>query len=118
MASAMFKDPNIVKVYKETERITGEFASMLLKQAGLDKPSSKEPVVLVDNACGTGIVAQCLHNMLGPNAQDKLDLTCTDFSGAMIDATQSRIKENGWTSVKAVVADAQVCHPLRPSNHR
>lgn len=57
---------------------------------------------ILDNACGPGIVSAEIK-VLHPDAR----IMATDFSPAMIDEVQARIKSQGWKNVTTDVLDAR-----------
>jgi ubiquinone/menaquinone biosynthesis C-methylase UbiE len=106
-----WKDPNIAQRYKAAERITAAFARRLIQQVGLLEVDSG-PLIVFDNACGTGVVSVKLYEMLDENAKERLQLVCGDFSESMVQSTQQRITDSRWSGAKAQMVDAQVkLHP-------
>lgn len=97
-------------VYAIAERLTIEIAGRLLRQAGID-PDSKsnaDGLVILDEACGTGVVSARLMETLSDEAKKTLDLTMLDLSPAMVDLVSKRIESNNWQThnVKVLHADA------------
>ena len=90
------------------EKITGEYAEHLLRQAKLDNLPEDDgsELVILDEACGTGIVSARLMAMLSSKSRQKLDLTMTDISKPIIEYTTRRILRESWQGAKAVQADA------------
>ncbi|KAI5481334.1 COQ5 family methyltransferase [Pseudohyphozyma bogoriensis] len=81
-------------------------ATALLKQAGL-LPCPPENTVLLDNACGAGIVTfNLLKELEAP--YEGLKVVAGDLENNMVAAVQARVKEHGWEkAVEAKVLDAQ-----------
>ncbi|KAL8688019.1 MAG: hypothetical protein Q9218_005962 [Villophora microphyllina] len=104
--SSFFKQEDMGRRYKNAEIITGAFARTLIEKAGLLSPSA-EPLSILDNACGTGVVANALHELLDQSTKDKMDLTCGDFAEPMLKTLRERIQENGWERTEARLVDAQ-----------
>jgi ubiquinone/menaquinone biosynthesis C-methylase UbiE len=102
-----WKASNIAELYKGAESVTGPFAKHLIRQAGLLEPS-EGPLIILDNACGTGIVTSELHDMLDEGAKERLQVTCGDLSEAMVHAVQQRIEAHEWKHVKAQLVNALV----------
>jgi len=98
---------NAAQLYKDRERLTGSIARCLIQQVGLLQ-AQKGPLIVLDNACGTGVLSSLLYEMLDESAKERLQLTCGDFSEAMVQSTQQRIINSGWKGAKAQVVDAQV----------
>jgi ubiquinone/menaquinone biosynthesis C-methylase UbiE len=90
-----------------SESFTGPPARRLIQQVGLIQ-MDKGPLIVLDNACGTGVVSSLLYEMLDENDKEKLQLSCGDFSEAMVQSVQQRIIESEWKGAKAQVVDAQV----------
>jgi ubiquinone/menaquinone biosynthesis C-methylase UbiE len=106
---AMFNDPQFTKMYKTGEKFTGIWAKEVLERTNFAQDlATKDKLVILDNACGTGIVSKNIHEMAGSNVS-KLDLTCADFAEGMINVVQDRIDSTPWPNTKAVIADVQVC---------
>ncbi|KAL1624820.1 hypothetical protein SLS56_007620 [Neofusicoccum ribis] len=103
-----WKDPNIAEKYKAGESMTGPFAQHLIRQAGLDdKTPATGDLVVLDSACGTGIVTLHLYAQLPDHAKARIQHTCGDISPGMIEAVRSRIRESGWAGATAKIIDAQ-----------
>lgn len=90
------------------ETVTGPSARRLIEQAGLLEPS-EGPLVIFDNACGTGVVTSLLHETLVGSAKERLEITSGDISQRAVDAVQQRITHNGWQRTIAKIVDGQVC---------
>jgi ubiquinone/menaquinone biosynthesis C-methylase UbiE len=86
------------------EEITGLPANAMLVQSGL-LPTPPKGAVVLDNACGGGIVTSHLFGALGKTTDVRV--VCGDFEEYMVNSSAERIKKNGWNG-EAVVADAQV----------
>lgn len=104
-----WQSPDIAKKYKAGETLSAPFALHLIRQAGLDKADGSEELVVLDNACGTGVVTLNIYEALSPAAKAKLEVVCGDFSPGMVKSVQERIEQNGWTGASAKLVDAQVC---------
>jgi ubiquinone/menaquinone biosynthesis C-methylase UbiE len=104
----MFNNKDFTKNYAQNaEKFTGWFAEQLVKAANLDKASNDEELVVLDQACGTGIVSQKIVDCLNNGQKANLHLTCADFADSMIEFVGPRIKTFGVKSAEAVKADAQ-----------
>ena len=103
----MFNDKDFTKRYAEgAEKFTGWFAAELVKVAKLDKGSVGEEVVVLDQACGTGVVSKELADALNDKQKANLDLTCADFADSMIEFVGPRVQNLGLKSAEVVKADA------------
>ncbi|KAJ7926159.1 S-adenosyl-L-methionine-dependent methyltransferase [Mycena leptocephala] len=85
------------------EEITGVPAKAMLVKSGLLPIAPKNAVVL-DNACGGGVVASLLFNAIG-NTSD-VRVVCGDVEEYMVQSAAEKIKANGWSG-EATLADAQ-----------
>ncbi|KIW89258.1 uncharacterized protein Z519_10111 [Cladophialophora bantiana CBS 173.52] len=92
------------KMFSQADSIMGLFADILLQHASF--PSDKTQLVVLDQACGSGVVSSHIMSKLSPEAQSSLDLTCADISDAMVSNVTRRINASGWPNVSAVKADA------------
>lgn len=107
----VWADPNVASDYRGAEQITGEFAKCLLVQAGLPNERASEPrkpLMVLDNACGTGVVSENLWGMLDEHAKEDLRLICGDKSPAMVEHVQKKIEQEGWHGAEARIVDAMV----------
>ena len=66
-------------MYNQSNDIIGPFADLLLKQASFP-PSSDLCLVVLDNACGSGVVSSHIISSISPDVKARLDLTCGDIS--------------------------------------
>lgn len=113
-----FKEDKFVNQYKTGEHVTGQFAKLLIDQSGLvanSKASPDTPLVVLDNACGTGIVSSILQRELDDQAKSNLKLTCGDISRGMLDYVKHRIVAEDWQNVEVKTVDAQ--DSRLPSSH-
>ena len=109
-----WQNPEIAKQYKPGEALTGPFALHLIKQSGLDRADGSKKLVVLDNACGTGIVTVLLYETLSPAAKANLEVVAGDFSPAMVQSVQARIEQSGWKGASSKVVDAQVLYLALP----
>ena len=117
-----WKSSDIAQRYKAAEAMTGPFALHLIQQCGLHvdidttNGANSEEIVVLDNACGTGVVTYNIYNTLSPAAKEKLEIVCGDFSPGMVKSVQERIELSGWQGATAKVIDAQVRLQSLPSS--
>lgn len=107
---ALFKEEKFIDNYKIGEKVTGLFAKDLLDQTRLVADANanpEKPLVVLDNACGTGIVSSLLQKELAEQVKRNLVLTCGDISGGMLEYTQRRMESEGWVNAKTEIVDAQ-----------
>ncbi|GAB1199386.1 hypothetical protein APSETT444_008733 [Aspergillus pseudonomiae] len=76
-ASQNVHDSRFAALYELGGGITELFAKELILQSGLTL-SSQEPLVILDNACGTGAVSSVLHRTIGSDKKGNWQLTCGD----------------------------------------
>lgn len=111
---ALWHNPTFVSNYQISERLTGTFAMPLVEQSGI--LSSKErPLIILDNACGTGVLSDKLHKSLDGEAKSSMQLTCSDISEVMLEIIKRRINEEGWKNTETKIVDAQKTD--LPSSH-
>lgn len=104
-----FKDRKTVANYKIGEKVTAQFAQVLINQSGITHALTDQdnPLVVLDNACGTGIISSLLHQQLDKETRNKWRLTCGDISESMLDYTRQRMTEENWTNTTLTTMDAQ-----------
>ncbi|OQV00420.1 Methyltransferase domain-containing protein [Cladophialophora immunda] len=102
------------KMFSQADRIMGPFAEVLLRQANFP-PVGDSRLVVLDQACGSGVVSSHIMSRLSTEGKSRLDLTCADISDAMISNVSRRIETSGWDNVSAVKADAM--DTKFPSSH-
>lgn len=109
----LFKEDKFVKNYKTGERVTGQFAQALIDQSGLileSQVTKDRHLVVLDNACGTGIVSSLLHHQLDDKVKSNWKLTCGDISEGMIEYTKLRMEKEKWQNAEIKLVDAQATH--------
>jgi ubiquinone/menaquinone biosynthesis C-methylase UbiE len=103
--TSVFKMASFAKTYKLAEKLTGPFAEALIDYT--DITSYPSPPVILDNACGTGIVSSILNSKISEQFRHGWELTAGDFSEAMVEYASNRGKEEGWLNTAVKVVDAQ-----------
>ncbi|KAL4778338.1 S-adenosyl-L-methionine-dependent methyltransferase [Aspergillus varians] len=103
--TGMFKTKALASRYRLVETLTGIFAPPLINQSGIASYPGR--AVVLDNACGTGIISSTLNTTLSDQVKKDWELTCADFSPAMIDQAQQRAIDEGWQNAEAKLVDAQ-----------
>jgi len=96
------------------EIITGPFAQPLIAAAGFP-PSSLEDLVILDNACGSGVIAATLLGLLDKEQKRWTKVTCGDVQQGMIDHVRTRAEKEHWEGVEIKLVDAQ--DTQLPSSH-
>lgn len=89
----------------EAEIATGVPALAMLKQTGL-VPRPPAGAKILDNACGSGVVAKRLFEDLSPSGTEDFDLICGDVDGTTEKLTADLIAEKQWTNVAVKHIDA------------
>lgn len=89
-------------------------ARPLLQQMGLTGIATKDPVVVLDLACGSGVVTQELQKALPVEVLEKSRFVAGDSSEALVAIVEKTAEGEGWRNVEARVTDAMV---RRPSSH-
>lgn len=106
---SMFNDPQFAKLYKTGEKATGIWAGELVQRTKFaDDLSRLDKLVILDNACGTGIITQKIMDLVDDKTAPKVHITGADYADAMVNAFKEKIEAEGWRNADAVVADAQV----------
>ncbi|KAL7818333.1 S-adenosyl-L-methionine-dependent methyltransferase [Trichoderma gracile] len=65
-----------------------------------------EPVVLLDSACGSGVLTQEVQAALAEEVLEMSSFTCADNAVGMVDLVKRRIVEEKWVNAEAKVLDA------------
>lgn len=95
-----------------SETATAVPARAMLRQCGL-LPSPPAGAVILDNACGAGVVTACLFEH-STSDRNPLTVVCGDLDQTMVDFARQRIETKGWNA-QAERVDAQAlvyedCH--------
>ncbi|KAH8668191.1 S-adenosyl-L-methionine-dependent methyltransferase [Tricladium varicosporioides] len=99
-----FHDANAHKYDRMASGCTASIAEQFLKN--LPVPITEESIVL-DNACGTGLVSQFLKD-----ACPSVHITGADLASGMIEAYEGRAKRNSWTRTSTSQLDCRDLHTL------
>ncbi|RAK72336.1 gliotoxin thiomethyltransferase [Aspergillus fijiensis CBS 313.89] len=103
-----YQTPEFLANYYIAEKLTGPFAASLIEHARIAaRARSGTPRVILDNACGLGIVSSTLARTLDDESKRRWSLTCGDLSETMIEATRQRIEREKWPNAEAKVVNAQ-----------
>ncbi|EXJ60079.1 hypothetical protein A1O7_04229 [Cladophialophora yegresii CBS 114405] len=94
--------------------LMGPFADAVLHTAKFP-PAGDSQLVVLDQACGSGVVSSHIMSHLSPDDRSRLDLTCADISEPAIAQMEKRIENSGWSNARAVTNDAMET-PF-PANH-
>ncbi|KAL4996973.1 S-adenosyl-L-methionine-dependent methyltransferase [Aspergillus recurvatus] len=103
--TSVFKNKDFAARYKLAEQLTGLYALPLINQSGIASYANR-PIVF-DNACGTGIIGSVLQHTLSDQVRKNWELTCGDFSQAMVEYTQQRAVDEGWLNTTTKIVNAQ-----------
>ena len=87
--------------------VSTPLAIRMLVQMGLGEDTTA-PFKLLENACGAGVVAPLLQQIIKPGILRQSSILCGDFSDQAVDLAKKRIEGEGWVSTKATKVDAQV----------
>ncbi|GMG29074.1 unnamed protein product [Aspergillus oryzae var. brunneus] len=99
-------DKRFAALYELGGKITELFAKELISQSGLPW-SSQEPLVILDNACGTGAVSSVLHHTIGNDKKANWHLTCGDKSENMLHYTRQKMLQEEWHNAEVKIVNAQ-----------
>ncbi|OCT47889.1 hypothetical protein CLCR_03766 [Cladophialophora carrionii] len=101
-------DPSVYeKMAALADNIMGPFADTVLRTAKFP-PAGDSPLVVLDQACGSGVVSSHIMSRLSSDDRARLDLTCADISEPQIAQMTKRIEASGWHNARAVTNDAMV----------
>ncbi|KAJ5112532.1 Acetylaranotin bis-thiomethyltransferase [Penicillium argentinense] len=105
----IFMDKKFVDNYKTGEHITGEFAQSLLDQSGIKEANGnpKKSLVVLDNACGSGVVSNILNQVLDHQVLANWKLICGDISPGMLEYTRNRMEKEKWQNAEIKTVDSQ-----------
>lgn len=108
---SLFADPKVSRKYEAAEPAIRPFARELILQTfQYDVDNIGKPLVVLDNACGTGLVSEQLLDILDESAKGGIKLICGDLSEGMVNCVKEKIEEKGWKNAEAKVVDAMVCY--------
>jgi SAM-dependent methyltransferase len=96
-----------VLMIETSARIMNAPAKLMLDRVGLSSETSK-PFQLLDQGCGTGLVAALVQDCVDKDVLVKSRMLCADISEQMVEVVKGRNKNLGWISVEEVFADAMV----------
>ncbi|EIT75172.1 hypothetical protein AO1008_07876 [Aspergillus oryzae 100-8] len=100
------QDKRFAALYELGGKITELFAKELISQSGLPW-SSQEPLVILDNACGTGAVSSVLHHTIGNDKKANWQLTCGDKSEDMLHYAIQKMLQEEWHNAEVKIVNAQ-----------
>jgi ubiquinone/menaquinone biosynthesis C-methylase UbiE len=80
---------------------TKQFAKDTVDVSGV---VAKDGIMILDVACGTGVVEEVIMEKFGP--QCDAQVLATDFAQGMVDTVKRRASSDGWTNVQAQIQDA------------
>jgi SAM-dependent methyltransferase len=103
----LFKSKDFARSYRLAEQLTGLFADPLIDQSRITSCQPGNPPIVLDNACGTGIISSVLNGRLSDHVRQNWKLTCGDFSEGMVEYTKQRAIDEGWRNAEVKVVDAQ-----------
>ncbi|KAJ0423506.1 S-adenosyl-L-methionine-dependent methyltransferase [Aspergillus carlsbadensis] len=99
-------DKTMSAQYSRCARASDAFAPTLVDASGIvDSPL--HPLVVFDNACGTGTIGSTLHCTLSREKLRNWELLCGDMSPHMLAYTEQRVEDEGWTNAETRIIDAQ-----------
>jgi SAM-dependent methyltransferase len=90
------------------KRFVSGMARPLIQQMGLSGTATKNPVVVLDLACGSGVVTQELQKELPVEILEKSKFVSGDSSEALVGVVGKRVEAEGWRNVEPRVTDAMV----------
>ncbi|KAF2677353.1 S-adenosyl-L-methionine-dependent methyltransferase [Lentithecium fluviatile CBS 122367] len=94
-----WKDDDIAMKYTRAENATGPFADIMVREAGLGNLRDGEKISALDIATGTGAVVAALHDAVGKEKWDQVNVVAGDVSEGMLAYLQKRGAREGWKNV-------------------
>ncbi|KAG7287433.1 hypothetical protein NEMBOFW57_006944 [Staphylotrichum longicolle] len=91
---------------ENSRSVSTPLATRMLSQMGLGKDTNT-PFRLLENACGAGVVAPLLQQIIRPEVLKQSSILCGDFSDPLVRLARKRIESEGWVNTKATKIDAQ-----------
>ncbi|KAG9193036.1 hypothetical protein G6011_03071 [Alternaria panax] len=103
---ADFSGAEAAQRYKNAENATGPYAKIIVGQSGIAAylNSGAEANVL-DFACGTGVVAQKLYDMIPKEKWRQLKVLGADISPPMLEYSKARGEKQGWVGLETKIVD-------------
>ncbi|EJU03266.1 S-adenosyl-L-methionine-dependent methyltransferase [Dacryopinax primogenitus] len=92
--------------HRAGELVTGEFAKVLLDAAAVP-PSTPQDLVVLDNACGSGIVTAILLGRMSEEQKRRTKVLCGDIQSEVVKYVTERIEREKWEGVEVKLLDAQ-----------
>jgi ubiquinone/menaquinone biosynthesis C-methylase UbiE len=90
-----------------TNRVSTPLAKRMLIQMGLGNDTNV-PFRLFENACGAGVIAPVLQQLIPPDILKQSSVLCGDFSEQLIGLARKRAESERWINTTVSVIDAQV----------
>ncbi|GFF87487.1 ubiquinone/menaquinone biosynthesis methyltransferase ubiE [Aspergillus udagawae] len=106
MLEKVFREKSFADQYTYGAKISELYAETLVDTSGIAK-SHQRPLIILDNACGTGSISSTLQRTLDKRNKRNLKLTCGDLSEGMVEYTKQRMQAEGWDNAEAKVVNAQ-----------
>ncbi|KAK4096095.1 S-adenosyl-L-methionine-dependent methyltransferase [Parathielavia hyrcaniae] len=91
---------------EHARNVSTPMALRMLTQMGLDENTSTA-FRLLENACGAGVVAPILQQIIKPEVLQQSSILCGDFSEPMVELVKKRMGSEGWLNAEATKVDAQ-----------
>lgn len=106
---ALNTNPPDVRIIETNELVTGPPAAEMLVRSGLFSTTRPDPLEIMDNACGGGILTAEVFNLAKANAQDTRikRIVASDTDDKMISYVHQRSQASGWKNVETMKIDQQ-----------
>lgn len=88
-------------------RVSTPLALPMLAQMGLTEQTNT-PFTLLENACGVGVVAPILQQIVKPKVLSESKIVCGDFSEQVVELAKQRSERDKWVNTEVKQVDAQV----------
>ncbi|KAL4946609.1 hypothetical protein BDV06DRAFT_208527 [Aspergillus oleicola] len=100
------QDSTFASKYRTATQISDLCAESLIELSEITQ-SAFHPLIIFDNACGTGVVSSTLLRTLDKEATSNWELTCGDLSQSMLSYVEKRMADEGWVNAEARILDSQ-----------
>jgi ubiquinone/menaquinone biosynthesis C-methylase UbiE len=99
---------SLPKGFLLADKITRPFGEMLIEQTKIANIENDQKLVVLDDACGIGIISSRLMDILAEPVKQNLELTCLDISQPSVDYVRHLAVARDWKNVHVCQGDAEV----------
>lgn len=112
-STGLNSNPSDVRIIATNELVTGPAGAEMLRRSGLPGSSKAEPLEIMDNACGGGIVTVELLKLAKehPTVMNIKRVVASDIDDKMVSYVDQRSNASNWSNVEVMKID-QLSVPL------